>query len=77
MNKSFNSAEAGRAAFRPLTPFVESVTVDPVCGMELDVRDAAGSTNHNGDYRYFCSPACKLRFLEDPEIYCYPNLLNV
>ena len=75
MNKSFTSPEAGRLKFRPHS-FVETTTTDPVCGMQLNLREAAGSTNHNGDFRYFCSSACKLRFLEDPEIYCYPDLLN-
>lgn len=40
---------------------------DPVCGMEVDPDDAAGSTEYDGEMYFFCSPACKKKFSQNPE----------
>lgn len=69
MNKHFKSLDDGRVTFRPPRLAVADVTTDPVCGAQIERGNAAGSSNHNGECLYFCSPACKLRFLEDPESY--------
>ena len=42
---------------------------DPVCGMEVDPKDAPGVSEYNGKKYYFCSIACKLTFDKDPERY--------
>jgi len=42
---------------------------DPVCGMEVDPKDAAGQSEYQGKTYYFCSPGCKREFDKDPERY--------
>jgi len=42
---------------------------DPVCGMEVDPTDAAGSIEHEGRTYFFCSPGCLESFREDPDRY--------
>lgn len=39
---------------------------DPVCGMSVDPRRAAGSIEHQGSTYYFCSISCRDRFAADP-----------
>jgi Cu+-exporting ATPase len=43
--------------------------IDPVCGMEVDPRAAAGSHEHEGTTYYFCSLGCLEDFREDPQSY--------
>jgi P-type Cu+ transporter len=45
------------------------VEIDPVCGMEVDPKSAAGSYEHKGTTYYFCSQGCLEDFKEDPESY--------
>lgn len=40
---------------------------DPVCGMSVDPRKAAGRVEHNGKVYYFCSKRCADRFEEEPQ----------
>lgn len=68
MRKSDSSLDSGRVTFRPRI-FDPSNVTDPVCGAEMPLEDAAASSNHQGQTRYFCSPSCKLRFLEEPDAY--------
>ena len=42
---------------------------DPVCGMEIDPRSAAGTSSYQGQTYYFCSPSCKKTFDRDPATY--------
>lgn len=42
---------------------------DPVCGMEVDEKDAAGVSQHNGKTYYFCSQHCKEQFDRQPQQY--------
>jgi Cu+-exporting ATPase len=42
---------------------------DPVCGMELDEQQAAGTSEYKGETYYFCSAGCKQRFDHNPEAY--------
>jgi P-type Cu+ transporter len=39
---------------------------DVVCGMQVDPKSAAGSSQHNGKTYYFCSAGCKARFDANP-----------
>ena len=39
---------------------------DPVCGMTIDPRTAAGSIEHDGETYYFCSTGCRRQFEADP-----------
>ncbi len=42
---------------------------DPVCGMEVDEKTAPAKSEHMGKTYYFCAPACKKAFDEDPAKY--------
>lgn len=42
---------------------------DPVCGMMIDDKTAAGRSEYNGTGYYFCSKSCKLKFDESPAKY--------
>lgn len=42
---------------------------DPVCGMMVDERKAAGKTDFGGTTYYFCSAACKQEFDKNPSKY--------
>ena len=46
-----------------------AMEIDPVCGMEVDPRSAAGSFEHQGTTYYFCSQGCLEDFKEGPEEY--------
>ncbi len=46
-----------------------SMARDPVCGMEVDPKHAAGTSTHEGVTFYFCSPGCKRTFDKDPHRY--------
>lgn len=39
---------------------------DPICGMNVNEKKAAGSSTYNGKSYYFCSPYCKTEFDKDP-----------
>ena len=42
---------------------------DPVCGMKVDEKSAAGKSSHQGRDFYFCSTSCKSKFDENPQQY--------
>jgi len=42
---------------------------DPVCGMEIDPKTAAGQSEFKGQIYYFCSYGCKKAFDKEPEKY--------
>jgi YHS domain-containing protein len=42
---------------------------DPVCGMIVDVMDAAAIAEYGGVRYYFCAPGCKKAFDRDPKKY--------
>ena len=44
-------------------------TVDPVCGMELNVENAEERSEYAGRTYYFCSDACRNKFDENPARY--------
>jgi Cu+-exporting ATPase len=46
---------------------------DPVCGMEVDEKDAAGSSEYRGKTYYFCSGDCKKQFDQKPEQFVTPR----
>ena len=39
---------------------------DPVCGMMVDEKRAAGTSTYAGKTFYFCSPGCKVSFDKNP-----------
>lgn len=47
--------------------------IDPVCGMSVDPRTAAGKSEYKGKTYYFCAPGCKQTFDKDPERFVSKN----
>lgn len=45
------------------------MSVDPVCGMEVDETTAAGKSAYRDQVFYFCSQQCKQKFDNNPETY--------
>ena len=50
-----------------------NAVVDPVCGMRVDPRKAAGSHEHEGVRYYFFGTLCLIRFRADPAKYLQPK----
>lgn len=42
---------------------------DPVCGMDIDPKTAAGKSEYQGQTYYFCSAGCKKAFDKEPAKY--------
>jgi len=42
---------------------------DPVCGMDVDSKTAAGKSDFQGNTYYFCSTGCKKDFDKEPQRY--------
>jgi len=42
---------------------------DPVCGMDVDPKTAAGKSDFQGKTYYFCSQGCKKAFDKEPQKY--------
>ena len=42
---------------------------DPICGMMVDKKKAAATSEHKGTTYYFCAVGCKKRFDADPARY--------
>ncbi len=42
---------------------------DPICGMMVDPKRAAGSSSYGSRTYYFCSPGCKATFDRSPGKY--------
>ena len=42
---------------------------DPVCGMDVDPKQAAGKSDYQGQTYYFCSAGCKKAFDKEPARY--------
>ncbi len=47
-------------------------TIDPVCGMEVDIQTATEKAQYQGRIYYFCSEDCRASFESDPERYLTP-----
>jgi YHS domain-containing protein len=48
---------------------VANTVKDPVCGMDIDPKTAAGKSEYQGQTYYFCSQGCKKSFDKEPEKY--------
>jgi len=46
-----------------------AAVLDPVCGMQVDLQDAAVSRERMGQTYYFCSQDCAQEFDRDPYRY--------
>jgi len=51
------------------TSIAPATAVDPVCGMTVDIPDARFTHEHLGETVYFCCPACRKLFIDDPDAY--------
>ena len=45
------------------------MTKDPVCGMAVDEKKAAGTASYEGRTYHFCGAGCKIKFEKEPEKY--------
>jgi P-type Cu+ transporter len=57
-----------------MLPILETKPVgvrDPVCGMTVDPKRAAGSVAYQAQTYYFCSQGCAAKFQADPEKYLH------
>jgi len=50
----------------PALPLADKAVRDPICGMEVDPANAAGSIDHEGHTYYFCSRHCLEKFRSLP-----------
>src|SRR6056297_3341723 len=50
-----------------------NTATDPVCGMEVEVREDARSREYGGETFWFCSEGCQTRFDADPYFYASGN----
>ena len=46
---------------------------DPICKMSVDEGKAEYTSTYKGKTYYFCSPACKKAFDQNPEKYAAEN----
>jgi Cu+-exporting ATPase len=60
-----------------MTEIETTPALDPVCGMTVDPKSAAGSYEYKGRTYYFCSMHCVHRFREDPERFLQKSALPV
>lgn len=42
------------------------ISLDPVCGMEVDEQQPGDTYEYEKKVYYFCSPECKEKFAQDP-----------
>ena len=67
--------DAGKGASAPATkangaPGAASAkAIDPVCGMEVDIKTAPAKSDYMGKTYYFCAPGCKKSFDQNPAKY--------
>jgi len=47
----------------------QQMVTDPVCGMKVDEKKAAATSEYKGKKYYFCAVGCKKAFDKDPEKY--------
>jgi Cu+-exporting ATPase len=45
------------------------MTIDPVCGMQVDEKTAQWKATHGDRTFYFCSSTCRDKFKANPEKY--------
>lgn len=46
---------------------------DPVCGMNVEESEAAGTSQFEGRTYYFCNRACKTTFDQNPRRFVTPE----
>ena len=43
-----------------------AIARDPICGMDVETKKAAGKSVYQGQTYYFCAPGCKTKFDKNP-----------
>src|SRR6476620_341761 len=56
---------------------VEAGAIDPICGMTVSPKSAAGSFEYNGHTYYFCSKHCLAKFQSDPGSFINKSAVSV
>jgi YHS domain-containing protein len=51
----------------------DEMVKDPVCGMMIDEKTAAGKSEYQGETYYFCAAVCKQRFDQNPQSYVHKD----
>lgn len=46
---------------------------DPVCGMEVDEKEATAKAEYKGKTYYFCAHSCEEAFKKGPKKYVKPS----
>ncbi|MCK6427611.1 MAG: heavy metal translocating P-type ATPase [Burkholderiaceae bacterium] len=64
-----SAVKAVDAPAAPDTKGADAMATDPVCGMTVDPKTAAGSAAYQGTTYWFCSPDCVAQFNADPQRY--------
>ena len=69
--RSFEASDANQGNYKWVALCKEDMQMakDPVCGMNVDEKKAAGTVSHKGKAYYFCSANCKAQFEKNPETY--------
>lgn len=44
-----------------------ATATDPICGMQVDPRQVAATSEYQGTTYHFCSTGCKRQFDKNPE----------
>jgi Cu+-exporting ATPase len=52
---------------------VTAMARDPVCGMQVDEKQAAAAAAHEGKTYFFCAAGCRAAFVKNPEKYVAPQ----
>lgn len=50
-----------------------TMSKDPVCGMNVEERTAAATSTFNGATYFFCAPGCKRLFDRDPTLFVHDS----
>lgn len=54
---------------QPTSDKVRATATDPVCGMLVEIANARNQTTYDSREFYFCCPACKSSFVDNPQAY--------
>ncbi|MCU1295199.1 MAG: copF, partial [Bryobacterales bacterium] len=65
--------QIGSTALAPPVKRFPVLHHDPVCGMDIEEQDAAGTVEHRGTRYFFCSQSCVEKFRTAPERYLNPG----
>jgi len=73
LHPSGTPAEAGDAAAQAPQPATPASTIDPVCGMTVELAGARHTATVGGVDYAFCCASCRTRFVSDPQSYQQPG----